>query len=616
MKKLLFLLMLMLLPTMAMADAVEIGGIFYNLIDKGNAAEVTKRPNGQYTGDITIPEKIVYNKVEYSVNRIGYGAFNACKGLTSILIPNSVTYIGDSSFAGCLGLTSIFIPNSVTSIGKGCFYGCSGLSSIEIPSSVTLIESETFRNCSGLTSIIIPYSVTTIAEYAFVGCSSLESIFIPDNVTSIGTGAFMDCTGLVYITVSNNVTAIGPSAFDGCSALVSFEIPTGMKELYNSTFKNCSNLSTITIPDNITAIGGSVFYNCSSLKTLTFPENLTSIGKSALYGCSSLTDIIIPNNVTIIDGHTFSHCSSLVNITIGAGVNTIRTSAFGYCPEIKDVYCLSDNCPDTDKDAFNESYIEYATLRVPDASVNLYKVSEPWKNFKKIVGLSTGDGTVNKPFSPSEASEYVQSLEAGVPSDKDFYIYGKISLIKNEFTTRYGNATFYISENGGTDEPQFLIYRTLYLGNRDFLEGDENIKVGDEVVVCGKVINYNGTTPETYEKASYLYSLNGTFPKCATPVITLEGNKLKFSCDTEGVTFHYDITVNGSLTGQGEEMEIPDYISYPVTAYASKAGYQNSDVARMDLPRCVSLRGDANGDGVVTISDAVEVVNIIMGKDE
>ena len=315
---------------------------------------------------------------------------------------------------------------------------------------------------------------------------------------------------------------------------------------------------------------------------------------------------------------TFRSCTSLTTITIGSGITSIYES-FADCPELTDVTCLAENVPNTSSKTFEGSYIEYATLHVPDASIDLYKAAEPWKNFKEIVGIK-GDGTIDNPFSPSEASEYVKTLEAGIPSDKDFYIYGKISSIKNEFTTRYGNATFNISENGRSDETQFLIYRTLYLGNREFLEGDENIKVGDEVVVCGKVINYNGTTPETYEKASYIYSLNGTvgntLPKCATPVITLEGNKLKFSCDTEGVTFHYDITVNGSLSGTGDEMEIPNSISYPVTVYASRAGYQNSDVAYMDLPRSVSLKGDVNSDGEVNVGDIVTTTNIMAGKDE
>ena len=82
---------MMLLPMVAMADAVQIDGIYYNLITKGNAnvAEVTNNPNG-YTGSVVIPEKFSYEGREYCVTSIGERAFSVCFGLTSVTIPKSV----------------------------------------------------------------------------------------------------------------------------------------------------------------------------------------------------------------------------------------------------------------------------------------------------------------------------------------------------------------------------------------------------------------------------------------------------------------------------------------------------------------------------------------------
>ena len=102
MKKVLFTIAMVLLPMLASAqDAVEIDGIYYNLITKGKAAEVTSNPN-RYSGDIVIPESVRYNDIDYSVTSIGQGAFYNCKGLTSITIPNSIISIGDNAFSGCI----------------------------------------------------------------------------------------------------------------------------------------------------------------------------------------------------------------------------------------------------------------------------------------------------------------------------------------------------------------------------------------------------------------------------------------------------------------------------------------------------------------------------------
>ena len=214
MKKQLLFLVMMMLPLVASADAVEINGIYYNLITKAQQAEVTSNPN-QYTGSIVIPESVNYNEVTYSVTSIGNKAFRDCSALTSIKMPNSVTSIGGEAFAYCIGLTSVTIPNSVTTIIFGAFAGCYSLTSINIPNSVTKIDDEIFSGCSSLTSIIIPNSVTSIGGYAFLGCSGLTSITIPNSVTSIGDYAFANCSGLTSVTIGCGVTSIGDNAFDG-----------------------------------------------------------------------------------------------------------------------------------------------------------------------------------------------------------------------------------------------------------------------------------------------------------------------------------------------------------------------------------------------------------------
>ena len=245
MKKVLLSILLMLLPMLASADAVEIDGIWYNLVPKAKEAEMTKNPNGSYSGSIEIPASVTYNEVNYSVTSIGEWAFSYCSGLTSVTIPNSVTSIGDYAFYQCRGLTSVTIPNSVTSIGSAAFYNCYGLTSVTIPNSVTSIGISAFSGCYGLTSVTIPNSVTSIGNDAFEGCSGLTSVTIPNSVTSIGSSAFQGCSGLTSVTIGNSVTSIGGSAFYNCDGLTSITIPNSVAYINNQTFASCDMLTDV-----------------------------------------------------------------------------------------------------------------------------------------------------------------------------------------------------------------------------------------------------------------------------------------------------------------------------------------------------------------------------------
>ncbi|MBO4841428.1 MAG: leucine-rich repeat domain-containing protein [Bacteroidaceae bacterium] len=122
MKRNLLFTLMALLPIVANAYNAKIDGIYYNF--SGENATVTSDGTNSYTGEVVIPESVIYNGGVYRVTSIGYRAFYGCSGLTSVTIPNSVTEIGDMVFNGCSSLTSVTIPESVTSISGSAFYGC------------------------------------------------------------------------------------------------------------------------------------------------------------------------------------------------------------------------------------------------------------------------------------------------------------------------------------------------------------------------------------------------------------------------------------------------------------------------------------------------------------
>ena len=289
------LVVLMLMTTSsAMAQEAKfevIDGFRYLLESDTKTATLVPKTDGNYSGDIIIPEKVKGNDgVEYIVTSLGASCFEECRGLTSITIPSSVTSLGSSCFSYCSGLTSITIPSSVTSLGQSCFNGCSGLTSITIPSSVTSLGEGCFSFCSGLTSITIPSSVTSLGGYCFRDCSGLTSITIPSSVTSIGGNCFEGCSGLTSITIPSSVTSLGEYCFNGCSGLTSITIPSSVTFLGWSCFSGCSGLTSITIPSSVYSLGEYCFNGCQNLETVYFK------GK---YCKSNYADLWIPTTSII-----------------------------------------------------------------------------------------------------------------------------------------------------------------------------------------------------------------------------------------------------------------------------------------------------------------------------
>ena len=133
----------------------------------------------------------------------------------------------------------------------------------------------------------------------------------------------------------------------------------------------------------------------------------------------------------------------------------------------------------------------------------------------KIAGANA-KGTLTNPYTPAEAADAVKDLKwtsnTDYESTDEVYMKGKICKIANKGTYTeggtYGNASFYLSADG-TGDGEFYVFRALYLGNKKFEAGQTDIKVGDEVVVYGKLMNYQNNTPETVSGKAYLYSLNG-----------------------------------------------------------------------------------------------------------
>ena len=278
-----------------------------------------------------------------------------------------------SAFSHNKSLTFVKLPTILKTIGSSAFDDCRNLISITIPDSVTAIESWAFSYCCGLTNVKIGNSVTEIGYRAFESCNSLTSVTISDSVTTIKSEAFCNCTNLTNITIGNSVATIGDSAFYGCSSLTSVYI--------TDTAKWCAIDFGHGISQPLSYASCKLYLNGELVTELVIPDSVTSIEFKAFYCCNSLTSVTIGNSVTTIGGCAFECCSSLTSITIPDSVTEIGNRAFALCSSLTSIYCKAQTPPSVEPETF---YNVSTTLYVPTGCKAAYAAAYKWSQFKII----------------------------------------------------------------------------------------------------------------------------------------------------------------------------------------------------------------------------------------
>ena len=424
----------------AAVDTTFVEDGFTYKVTSDTTVEVSSFDNS--TAEVTIPETVSHNNVDYTVTTLNSSNFNN----------NTV-------------IKSIVIPGTIKTIPGYFFFNSSVCESITLNEGVEQIISLAFRNCTGLKTVHIPNSVKRIYTTAFMGCTSLEDIYcystndnikidnaaFPSNVNFKfhcyeGTNAhkFAQKQGFTIdlMTPPETTTTTAPEttappvemkegAFtfvvtgDNTVQLKAFDKSTNnvvipdkveyngaeytVTDIASSVFTQNKSITSVNIPGTIEEVPLGEFGFCSSLKTLILNEGTKTIGVGAFRNCA-LEKVELPKSITTVENSAFTG-NAIVDFIINSDA-TIELCNFGM-PTMRNIYCYSDNVS-LDSKVFYNVISDKAPINTKRITIygNIGSAANTFANENGITFKTLEGEIVTNPAATTVAPETTEETEA------------------------------------------------------------------------------------------------------------------------------------------------------------------------------------------------------------
>lgn len=384
------------------------------------------------------------------------------------------------------------------------------------------------------------YEVTVSYDSETYGKGSTVVTFVIEKANYNLDGISLDQTALTYNGKEQNLKLIGTLP-EGVSAVFSEGLTNvGTKQItVTFTHKN-ANYNEIT-----TTLTGTLTINAKALE-----KDMFDVIPEQAYTGSAITPEVTGkfNGTALVLGTDFD-----VEYTSNTDKGTATVTVAGkgnFTGEVELTFVIGDSAPEKAKAAREALVTKYASVLTGTLASTVTKLDVVAENGSVITWASNNtvikvekDGTVTilaaetdqevtltatitngeaadyatfkftvkgtkitehagteeDPFTVDDALKMIATLTDTTATTKQYYVKGIVTELTSLDTGTYGNATFTIEIDGKS----IICYRLYNLNNEKFTSATQ-LRVGDEVIVCASLQNYNGTTPELVKGFVYL----------------------------------------------------------------------------------------------------------------
>lgn len=545
--------------------------------------------------------------------------------------PIQFVELGDSVFKNCTNLTEITLPDEISAIPQQTFYGCTSLTTVNA-SNVTEIESEAFRNCTSLTTLNVSENVVKMGADALyhtaifneqydedgneavikyfnnwvIGVKSnlsenekdiviqegtvgiadssiryINSVQLPSTLKYIGDRAFQNQYPYINLSEMNlpeGLISIGDYAFESTD-LKEITIPSTVESVGSYAFSK-TKIETVVVESGVKEINDYAFNSCSSLKTVTIGDNIQKMGTHVFSNDTALTDVTIGDGTEEIGERAFEGDRALLNVTIGEGLKDLQCRTFANCTFLKKID-LPDSLTSISSDAFSDSALM-------ENGLSPLKYADNWLIGYNSNNTDDSEVTVKKgTVGIASNALYKHQMETlNLPDSLKYINSGAISYTGNLKTVTL---------------PQGLERIETYA----FISsGFSEITIPESVEYIGKYALWDCNL----EKITILnpnckiyndeYTLNGKFN-----VFTIYGFNVSTAHDYANkynLNFVALDAVETTTTTEATTTTTTTTTTAPVTTTAPTTTTTETEL----------MQGDVDGDDVISVSDAVDVLKI------